>query len=449
MIADIENKKINMVITKDLSRLGRDYIETGNYLEKYFPLNKVRFIAINDGYDSLEDGYANEFAPFKSVFNDMYAKDISKKVRTALKTKQIKGEYIGTTAPFGYVKDENIKGKLVPDPISAEYVKKIFNLYLSDAPLLSIANTLTQQGIPTPSQYRKINNTQKYLKGVWNEKSVRFILKNEVYIGHTVQNKKKKINYKLDKQINISQRQWIKVDNTHEPIIAKEDFFMAQSMLEKKSYIPKKGQKHLLTGFIFCGNCNAPYTFMPMHQKGKFYVCCSTAKRYKKELGLCKMQLIPEEIIEDYICHHLKKMATQYVDKEKVAKNANRIEISTMLETKKMMQKSINEKIENIKQISFNLYKDKVKGIVNENQFLELSNNLNTERAKYIEELEIIDCEIISLQSKKDNTNELKKVIGKVFEFNEIDRTTLALLVEKIIINLDKSIEIYFKFKYN
>ena len=120
-----------MVITKDLSRLGRDYIETGNYLEKYFPTNKVRFIAINDGYDSLDDGYANEFAPFKSVFNDMYAKDISKKVRTALKTKQIKGEFIGTTAPFGYIKDEKVKGRLLPDSISAEYVKKIFNLYLA------------------------------------------------------------------------------------------------------------------------------------------------------------------------------------------------------------------------------------------------------------------------------------------------------------------------------
>ena len=293
MIVDIENKKINMVITKDLSRLGRDYIETGNYLEKYFPTNKVRFVAVNDGYDSLNDGYANEFAPFKSVFNDMYAKDISKKVRTALKTKQINGEYIGTIAPFGYIKDNNKKGHLLPDPISSEYVKKIFNLYLAGTPLLSIANILTGQKIPTPSEYRKINNTQKYLKGAWNEKSVRFILKNEVYLGHTVQNKKKKINYKIDKQIDIPKGQWIKVENTHEPIIAKEDFLTVQSILEKKSYIPKKGKKHLLTGFIFCGNCNSPYTFIPMHQKGKFYACCSTAKRYKKELGLCKMRTHP------------------------------------------------------------------------------------------------------------------------------------------------------------
>jgi len=446
MIRDIENKKINMVITKDLSRLGRDYIETGNYLEKYFPTNKVRFIAVNDGYDSLEDGYANEFAPFKSVFNDMYAKDISKKVRTALKTKQIKGEFIGTTAPFGYLKDENIKGKLVPDSISSEYVKKIFNLYLSGTPLLAIANILTEQKIPTPSQYRDIKNTQKYLIGAWNENSVRFILKNEVYIGHTVQNKKKKINYKLKSQVDIPQKQWIKVENTHEPIISKEDFYNVQSILSKKTYKPREGHTHLLTGFMFCGNCNAPITFMPQYKKGKYYTCCSTAKRYKKELGLCKMQLIPEEIIEDYILHNLRKIAKEYIDKEKVAKSINKIGMGTALESKKKMQKSINEKLENIKQINFNLYKDKVRGIVDENQFIELSNNLNDEKEKYKKELEKMDDEIIFIQSKNKDTNDLRKVIDNFLAFEQIDRNILALLVEKVIINLDKSIEIHFTF---
>ncbi|MCL2859799.1 MAG: recombinase zinc beta ribbon domain-containing protein [Oscillospiraceae bacterium] len=142
---------------------------------------------------------------------------------------------------------------------------------------------------------------------------------------------------------------------------------MVQTILAKKSYMPKQGQKHLLTGLMFCGNCGAPITFMPQHKKGKFYTCCSTAKRYKKELGLCKMQLIPEELIEDYIFHHLKKLSKEYVDKEKLTKNANKIEF--------------------------------------------------------------------------------KKVIDKVLEFEEIDRNTLALLIEKIIINLDKSIEIHFNFR--
>lgn len=447
MMKDVENKKINMIITKDLSRFGRDYSEMGTYIDKLLPTNKVRFVAVNDDYDSSVESSANDFVPFKNVFNDMYAKDISRKVRTALKTKQLKGQYIGTTAPFGYLKDENIKGKLIPDPISSECVKKIFGLFLAGTPLLAITNILTEQKIPTPSQHRNLKSTQKYLKGAWNDKAVRFILKNEVYIGNTVQNKKKKINYKLKNQINIPEKQWIKVENTHEPIISKEDFYNVKAILSKRSYQPRKGHIHLLTGFMFCGNCGAPITFMPQHKKDKFYTCCSTAKRYKKELGLCKMQLIPEEIIEDYILHNLRKIANEYVNKEKVAKNTNKIGISTVLDSKKKMQRSIVEKIENIKQTMVTLYKDKVRGIVDENQFITISNNLNGEKEQYVLELERIDAEIISLQSKKEDSNELMKIIDNFLKFEQIDRNTLALLVGKVIINLDKSIEIHFTFK--
>jgi len=165
MLRDIEIGRINMVITKDLSRLGRDYIKTGEYLEKYFPSKNVRYIAVNDGYDSFKDENSNnEMAPFKAVFNDMYAKDISKKVRTALKTKQLKGEYLGTTPAFGYKKDSKIKGKLLIDELSSKYVKKIFELYLSGKSILEISNMLTKAEVPTPSQYAKIGNTQKYIK---------------------------------------------------------------------------------------------------------------------------------------------------------------------------------------------------------------------------------------------------------------------------------------------
>jgi len=237
MLNDIEIGRINMVITKDLSRLGRDYIKTGEYLEKYFPSKNVRYIAINDGYDSFKDENSNnEMAPFKAVFNDMYAKDISKKVRTALKTKQLKGEYLGTTPAFGYKKDSQIKGKLVIDEQSSEYVKKIFELYLSGKSILEISNILTKTEVPTPSQYAKIANTQKYIKGAWNDKSVRFILQNEVYIGNTIQNKRKKVNYKINKQVEIPKSQWIKVENTHDAIISKQDFEMAQEMLKHHSY---------------------------------------------------------------------------------------------------------------------------------------------------------------------------------------------------------------------
>ncbi|MCL2165364.1 MAG: recombinase family protein [Oscillospiraceae bacterium] len=312
MISDIEAGRINLVITKDLSRLGRDYIQTGYYLENYFPSKNIRYIAVNDGFDTFEEASSNDFIPFKSVFNDMYAKDISKKVRTALKTKQVAGLYIGNHAPLGYQKDIEQKGHLIPDPVSAAYVRRIFEKYLAGVPMQSISIQLTQEGIPTPSQYAGNCPTQERFIGVWNDKTVRVILKNEVYIGHTVQNKAKKVNYKLDKQVNLPSSQWIKVENTHEPIIPLEDFQAVQALLEKKSHPNKGGTMHLFTGFVFCGHCGTPYSYTNQHQKGKFYLICGTAKRHRK-LGLCKTFTVREEILQEHILALLREIAEQYI----------------------------------------------------------------------------------------------------------------------------------------
>ena len=324
LINDVNAGKIDLVITKDLSRLGRDYIQVGYYTENYFPSRNIRYIAVNDGVDTFSKTNNNDIGPFLAVVNDMYAKDISKKVRTALKTKQIKGEYLGTTPAFGYKKDSKTKGKLVIDEQSSKYVKRIFELYLSGKSILEISNILTKSEVPTPSQYAKIANTQKYIKGAWNDKSVRFILQNEVYIGNTIQNKRKKVNYKINKQVEIPKSQWIKVENTHEAIISKQDFEMAQEMLKRHSYNrvgatigrPQK-KTHLLSGLLYCGNCKAPMTFIPTYKKRGYYICCSTAKRYKKELNLCQMKLIKETEIEEKIINTLKQITQKYIDKNK------------------------------------------------------------------------------------------------------------------------------------
>ena len=446
MIADIENKKINMVITKDLSRLGRDYIQTGYYLEKYFPEKNVRFIAINDGYDSFGESSANEMAPFKTVFNDMYAKDISKKVRTSLKTKQLKGEYLGTTAPYGYMKNPNKKGQLIPDPVSSKYVQKIFELYLGGTALRAIANYLTEQQIPTPSGYRNIQNTQKYIKGLWNEKSVRFILSNEVYLGHTIQNKKKKINYKIKKQIDIPKSQWIKVENTHEPIISKKDFLLANQILEKRAFHKEPKVKHLLTGFMFCGNCGAPITFVSQHIKGKYYTCCSTAKRTKKELNLCQTKLIPENVVNNYVINTLKTLCLQFLDEDNLLQHSSCFRKENILADLLKEKKKLKDNIENTNNISFHLYKDKIANVIDEEQFISLSNNLKLEREKLMKDLRKTEEKIAELQIQADNKDAIKKIIHKFLSFENIDRNILALLIDKIVIDLDRTITIYFTF---
>lgn len=445
MIADIENKKINMIITKDLSRLGRDHIQTDYYLEIYFPSKGVRFIAINDGYDSLNNELStNDVAPFKSLLNEMYAKDISKKVKTSLKTKQLKGEYIGTTAPFGYMKNPNKKGQLIPDPISSKYIQKIFELYLSGYSLRAIANYLTKTEIPTPSEYRNIQNTQKYIKGLWNEKSVKFILSNEVYLGHTIQNKKKKINYKIKKQIDIPKSQWIKVKNTHKPIISEKDFSLANQILEKRAIYKKPKVTHLLTGLMFCGNCGAPITFISHHKKGKHYICCSTAKRTKKELNLCQTKLIPENIVNNYVINTLHSLCVQFLNEDTLLQHSSDLKKDNLLKELLKEKDKLKHDIENTDTILFNLYKDKINHIINNEQFLILSTNLKNEKEKLFNDLKKIEKNISQLQYT--NKNDIKEIIHKFLSFNNIDRDILALLIDKIIIKFDKSITIYFTF---
>lgn len=447
MIKDIENKKINMVITKDLSRLGRDHIQTDYYLEIFFPSKNVRFIAINDGYDSIQnENFGNEIIPFKSLLNEMYAKDISKKVRTSLKTKQIKGEYLGTTAPYGYMKNPNKKGQLIPDPISSKYVQKIFELYLSGKSLLWIANYLTAENIPTPSGYRNIKNTQKYIKGLWNEKSVKFILSNEVYLGHTIQNKKKKISYKMKKQVDIPKSEWIKVKNTHEPIITERDFSLANQILEKRAIHKKPNVTHLLTGFMFCGNCGAPITFLPQHIKGKYYTCCSTAKRTKKSMNLCQMKLIPEDVVNNYILDTLRLICVQYLNEDKLVSNTSNSRTDYILNNLINEKNKINANLENNKNISFNLYKDKISGIIDNSQFIELSNNFKKENEKLSKELEKTEEKINTLKLQTENKEFVKKIIHNFLSFKNVDRNILALLINKIVIDLDKTITIYFNF---
>ncbi len=231
MLSDIELGRINCVITKDLSRLGRDYIMTGHYLERYFPQHDVRYIAINDGIDTYQDNTNNDMTPFRAVFNDMYAKDISKKVRTALNTKKENGIFIGSSPPYGYKKDPHDKGRLIIDTETAPVVRQIFSMYLSRASKCAIAESLSREGIPTPSAVKNLKAACR----AWNEVTIARILTNPTYAGDLTQNRSRKISYKLSKKRNLPQEQWITVKNTHEPIISREDFKAAQELHRRRS----------------------------------------------------------------------------------------------------------------------------------------------------------------------------------------------------------------------
>lgn len=445
MIADIERGKVNLVITKDLSRLGRDYIQTGYYLENYFPSKNVRYIAVNDGFDTFDEDNSNDFIPFKSVFNDMYAKDISKKVRTALKTKQLNGSFLGTTAPYGYMKDPNNKGKLIVDPVSSVYVQKIFQLFLSGIPLQGLSNHLTKEGFPTPSQYANIKNPKQRFSGIWNDKTVRFMLKNEVYLGHMVQNKCKKVNYKIDKQIDLPRSQWIRVENTHEPIISQEDFDMVQEIMKKRSFHPPKGKPHIFTGIVFCGHCGTPYSHANQHTKGKYYIICGTAKRHQS-LGLCESYMIKEEVFLEFVLQTIKEVAQEYINPEKIAEKMQNSVFDDMLKSKTKEKVQIQKRLEQIKKVSLNLYKDKINEVISEKTFQDFNEETEQEKEALQKQLETLEIDLQDITAQKLDNKQIKEALEEFLSFEQISRIALSKLVKKIVIYHDGAVDIHFTF---
>ena len=287
MIRDIEEKKINLVLTKDLSRLGRDYILTGHYLERYFPEHQIRYIAVNDGIDTFENSIANELNPFKAVMNDMYARDISNKVRTALTTKKQNGKFIGAFAPFGYQKSAEDKNKLEVDPLTAPTVKRIFQLFLSGESMKRIAQRLTQEGVLTPSKQRQAQRGADR----WNDVMIKRILTNETYIGNLTQNRTRKINYKLKKKQRLEKEQWITVEHTHQGIVSQQVFRQAQILLGKRTYRPirRAGKEHRLSGLVYCADCGSKMTFL-----GEYLVCSN----WRKDSKNCSSHSIREQKAE-------------------------------------------------------------------------------------------------------------------------------------------------------
>ena len=254
MIEDIDRKRIDMVITKDLSRLGRDYILTGHYVEVYFPSKNVRYIALNDGIDTIHDN--NDIAPFKAIINEMYAKDASKKIRSAIKTKAQLGYFMGSYAPYGYMKAPNDCHKLLIDEDAAAVVRRIFKMFLQGAGTMNITKTLNREGVKTPMQHLMMRNPEMFKspkwqgKKLWSHCVVRTFLKNIMYLGHMVNGRQTTRSFKCQEVVYNDKSDWIVVENTHEPIISQGDFDEVQRLMEFKRKPARDGKPHIFSGLL-------------------------------------------------------------------------------------------------------------------------------------------------------------------------------------------------------
>ncbi len=318
LIKDIEQRNVNMVITKDMSRLGRDYIKVGELLEKYFPEHGVRYIAVTDNVDTYLDTINNDITPFKAIMNDFYAKDISRKIKSSLKAKMKDGKFVGSKTPFGYNRDILDKNHLVINLEQAEIVKRIFEMAFSGLTCYKIAKKLTDSHIKTPAQYYDFVWKKNYNKNsaAWNVKTIKDILTNRVYIGDLVQNKRGKVNYKVKKIIKNSINDYIIVEKTHEPIIDIKLFYDVQKLLPKNVCRFDKKENNLLDGLLFCGDCGHRISVTSRRKNNKRYTICNYYRSYIDK-RLCTVHSNNYDELESLILIHLDEQLKNRINRIK------------------------------------------------------------------------------------------------------------------------------------
>lgn len=336
MMETIRSGKADCIVVKDLSRFGRDYIEAGNYLEHIFPFMGVRFISISDGYDSADATTADcLIVALKNLMNHMYSKDISRKSGSVLREKMRRGEFIGAYAAYGYIKDPANRHHIIIDPEAAAVVREIFRKKLAGTSNQAIARQLNEAGIPSPCCYR-------YQKGIllderfsknkpWVMETIRKILKNQVYLGHMVQGRRRSEFYTGRPERYLSEEDWTIVENTHEPIICQEDFDQVQALCAEANarYHARLGKydhlgksENILKGLVFCGDCGKPMVHYKQVSHGKkvdYYYLCPNYAAYLEKSG-CHYKFLLEDILLDTLNQLITKEIEQTVDAAALAK---------------------------------------------------------------------------------------------------------------------------------
>ena len=442
LIKDIENKKINMVITKDMSRLGRDYIGTGELVEKFFPEHNVRYIAVTDNIDTYLDSTNNDIAPFKAIMNDFYAKDISKKIKSSLKAKMKDGKYVGGRAPFGYTKDKDNKNQLIVDSEQAIIVKRIFDMALDGLSYYKIADILTSEGIKTPASYYNFEWCGNYNPtfNKWNAKTIYDILNNRIYTGDLVQGRRCKVNYKVKKIVKNNPDNYIVVENTHEAIIDKDTFNEVQKRLPKNVGRKEKKENNLLDGLLYCGDCGHRISVQARRKKdNKAYTLCNYYRTYMKE-HLCTAHSNNYDKLEELILDSLREVCLKYLNKNKVRdsviNNCKNNNVNSNEKEIEVLSKDINQINDNLD----NIYIDKLNKTITEDQFNRVKSKLELELDRKITRLnELKNDNINEINQDKINLK-IEKYINKFLSMKNPSRELIVNLIDRVDIYEDKRI---------
>lgn len=447
MIADIEAKKVNMVITKDLSRLGRDYILTGHYMERYFPEHLVRYISLLDGIDTGVDSTANDITPFRAIMNDMYAKDISKKIKSVKRDKQRKGQFIGGKPVYGYKMHPTEKNKIIIDEEVAPIVRRIFALALSGMSCRNIATLLNQEGVPTPATYANLPVARPGpYTGLWSSERISDMLQNETYIGNMVQGRSVKINYKSKKCLKQDPANWVVVEGTHEPLVDRETFQKVRMLVNSRKHTRSRTYNFLLKGLIFCHECGYPLAVLNRkNAKGEdvLYFVCRTYQRFTKA-GVCTCHSIKEKTVTDAVIAKVREVCQAYLNPDELLPVAQEaVENARKQSSLELELQALQSKIDSLTANLDRMYTDRLSGLLPEADFQRIFGRIKLERGQLEEKRKELELRQKSPVRSEDRAREL---VQRFIETAGESRELLVSLIERVELTEDKEILIKFRF---
>ena len=463
MLADIEAGKVGTVIVKDMSRLGRNYLQVGMYTEMIFPQKNVRFIAINDGVDSAQG--ENDFAPLRNIFNEWLVRDTSKKIKAVKRSKGMSGKPITSKPVYGYLMDE--EENFIIDEEAAPVVRQIYSLCLAGNGPTKIARMLTEQQIPTPGtlEYRRTGSTRRYHPGYeckWATNTVVHLLENREYTGCLVNFKTEKVSYKLKLSVENPPEKQAVFENHHEPIIDRETWERVQELRKQRKRPNRYDEVGLFSGILFCADCGS-VMYQQRYQTDKRKQDCYICGSYKKRTADCTAHFIRTELLTAGVTENLRKI-TSYAAKHearfmKLLVEQNEDGGRRRNAARKKELETAQKRISELSAIFKRLYEDSVTGRISDERFSELSADYEAEQKELKERAAGLQAELSKSQEAAENAEKFMKVVRRHTSFEELTPTLLREFVEKIVIHesvaLDgkrrgklrrQEIEIYYSF---
>ena len=441
MLADIKAGKIKRVVVKDMSRFGRNYLQVGMYTEMLFPEYGVHFIAVNDGVDSVRGD--SEFTAIRNVFNEMYAKDTSKKIRATWQSKGRSGEHLTTIPPYGYKKDPENKKRWIVDEEAAAVVQKIFALCMDGMGPTQIAKWLQENKVLSPVAYCYENDLPTTSKRPtdpykWATKTVVHILERLDYLGHTVNFKTSKQSFKSKKVLWNDPADWVIFENTQEPIIEESVFLIVQKIRQGRRRPTKMGDMGMFSGLLFCADCGGKmYLCRANHFKPEQeYYLCST---YRKDRTLCSTHSIRRVVLEEIVLRNLREAiqyVTQYEDDfvQRAADQSLRERDKELAQKKDTLAQS-QKRIAELDVIIKRLYEDNISGKLSDERFIKLSRDYELEQTNLTNLVEHLRQEVKEQEKQKVNVRQFIAAVRKYTDMQQLDAYILREFVDKIYIS--------------